>query len=120
MRTGVLFTLLILSTQALAGCFGDDEVESEAVVETPLDGLFSSTTWYHYPGGVNASNSSIGYANLTGNSTPYPAIGTYYGIGATTFEPTIGVTSTGGIHFSSYGGTGSGTMVYTSMDQGQT
>ena len=42
MRTGVLFTLLILSTQALAGCFGDDEVKEEKVVETPLDGLFTS------------------------------------------------------------------------------
>ncbi|MGY8746259.1 MAG: hypothetical protein ACKVG2_06875, partial [Candidatus Poseidoniales archaeon] len=114
MRMGVLFTLLILSTQAMAGCFGDDEVKEEAVIETPLDGLFSSTSWYHYPGGVNASNDTIGYDNLTGNSTPYPVMGTYYGIGATTFEPTIGVTSTGGIHFSSYGGTGSGTMVYTS------
>ena len=120
MRKGVYFTLLILATQALAGCFGDDEVEDDPVVETPLDGLFSSMTWYHYAGGINASNDSIGYDNLTGNSTPYPAMGTYYGIGDTTFEPTIGVTSTGGIHYSSYGGTGTGTMVYTSMDQGQT
>ena len=33
MRTGVLFTLLILSTQALAGCFGDDEFEKEMIME---------------------------------------------------------------------------------------
>ena len=120
MRIGVVFTLLILSTQVLAGCFGDDEVEEEVVVETPLDGLFSTTSWYHYPGAVNASNDSIGYDNLTGNSTPYPVVGTYYGIGDTTFEPTIGVTSTGGIHYASFGGAGTGSMVYTSMDQGQT
>jgi hypothetical protein len=81
MRAGVFFTLMLLATQALTGCFGEDE---------------------------------------PANNTPFDTKGTYYGIGATTFEPTIGVTSTGGIHFSSYGGTGSGTMVYTSMDQGQT
>lgn len=120
MRAGVLFTLVLLSTQILSGCFGDEPVKEVVEESTPLDGLFSPTTWYHYPGAVNASNDTIGYANLTGNSTPYPTIGTYYGIGDTTFEPTIGVTSTGGIHFSSFGGAGSGTMVYTSMDQGQT
>ena len=126
MRTGVIFTILLLATQALAGCFGDEDVKEEVIVATPLDGLFSTTTWYHYAGSVNnstainASGAVIGYEHLVGNSTPFPAIGTYYGIGDTTFEPTIGVTSTGGIHFSSFGGSGTGTMVYTSMDQGQT
>jgi len=44
MRIGVVFTLLILSTQVLAGCFGDEDVEEEVVVETPLDGLFTTTS----------------------------------------------------------------------------
>ncbi|MEJ6530047.1 MAG: hypothetical protein QNL81_00540, partial [Euryarchaeota archaeon] len=115
----VLFTLLMISA-TLSGCFGNEEVEEVVEIDNPLDGLFTSTSWYHYPGAVNASNDTIGYDNLTGNSTPYPASGTYYGIGDTTFEPTIGVTSTGGIHYASFGGAGRGSMVYTSMDQGQT
>ena len=115
----ILFALLMMSA-TLSGCFGNDEVEQVVEITTPLDGLFTSTSWYHYSGAVNASNDTIGYDNLTGNSTPYPVSGTYYGIGDTTFEPTIGVTSTGGIHYASFGGAGRGSMVYTSMDQGQT
>ena len=120
MRVGVLLILFILATQALSGCFGNDEPTPEPVDDSPFYFNIGETTWYHYPGAINAKNASLGYENLTGNSTPYITVGTYYGIGTTTFEPTIGITSTGGIHFSSYGGTGSGTMVYTSMDQGQT
>lgn len=120
MRAGVFFTLMLLATQALTGCFGEDE--PPPAIEDPGPFWFDvgATTWYHFAGGINATNDSSGWDNLTGNNTPFDTKGTYYGIGATTFEPTIGVTSTGGIHFSSYGGTGSGTMVYTSMDQGQT
>ena len=120
MRAGVTLTLLILLTQALSGCFGDDEPIAMVEDDSPFYFNIQDTTWYHYAGAIDATNTSLGFENLTGNSTPYNTVGTYFGIGATTFEPTIGVTSTGGIHFSSYGGTGSGTMVYTSMDQGQT
>ena len=120
MQLRALFLSLMVMTLSLSGCFGEEDITEVVQEPTPFDSLPSTTTWYHYPGGVNATNASIGFDNLTGNSTPYPALGTYYGIGDTTFEPTIGVTSTGGIHFSSFGGAGSGTMVYTSMDQGQT
>ena len=120
MRAGVALTLFIVLTQALSGCFGDDEPIAVVEDDSPFYFNIGDTTWYHYAGAIDATNASLGFDNLTGNSTPFNTVGTYYGIGATTFEPTIGVTSTGGIHFSSYGGTGSGTMVYTSMDQGQT
>ena len=120
MQARALFLSLMVVTLSLSGCFGEDEASVSAQEPTPFDSLPSTTTWYHYPGGINATNASIGFENLTGNSTPFPALGTYYGIGDTTFEPTIGVTSTGGIHYSSFGGAGSGTMVYSSMDQGQT
>ena len=120
MQVRAFFLSLMVVTLSLSGCFGEDEVKESVRVTTPFDLLPSTTTWYHYSGGVNATNASIGFDNLTGNSTPYPALGTYYGIGDTTFEPTIGITSTGGIHYASFGGAGSGTMVYTSMDQGQT
>lgn len=48
------------------------------------------------------------------------ATGTYYSIGASTFEPTIGSTSTGGLFMTSYDGLGSGTLIRRSMDRGQT
>lgn len=47
-------------------------------------------------------------------------VGTYYSIGASTFEPTIGITSDGGIFMTSYAGLGAGTNIRRSMDQGQT
>ncbi len=47
------------------------------------------------------------------------ATGTYYETGWSTFEPTIGSTSTGGIFTNSYAGLGSGALVLRSMDQGQ-
>ena len=119
MRTNALLMLILLTGQILSGCFGGEEPEEKVEEFNPLKDLLTNTTWYHYAGGLDANNKSIGFDNLTGNNTPYAAIGTYFGIGDTTFEPTIGVTSTGGIHFSSYGGSGSGTMVYTSLDQGQ-
>lgn len=45
--------------------------------------------------------------------------GTYYHIGTSTFEPTIGATSTGGIFMTHYRGLGSGAEIRRSMDQGQ-
>jgi len=42
-----------------------------------------------------------------------------YGIGTTTFEPTIRVTSNGYLFMTNYGGTGRGTHIIRSMDQGQ-
>jgi hypothetical protein len=120
MLRGVILTLLLLLSAPLSGCFGDEETMDLPPSLNPFDFVYTNTTWYHYAGGINADNASLGWNNLSGNNTPFPALATYYGIGATTFEPTIGVTSRGGIHFSSYGGTGSGSMTYTSMDQGQT
>jgi hypothetical protein len=48
------------------------------------------------------------------------ATGTYYSIGDSTFEPTVGSTSTGGLFMTSYAGLGSGALILRSMDDGQT
>ncbi len=48
------------------------------------------------------------------------ATGTYYHIGTSTFEPTIGTTSTGGIFMTHFRGTGAGAEIRRSLDQGQT
>jgi hypothetical protein len=103
---------------SLAGCFGDEEVE--IIVETsPFDfeREIPSTTWYHYSGGINALNTSaVSDANITANFTEsnYPiwTNGSYYGIGMSTFEPTIGITSADNLYMSSWGnGVGGATAV---------
>jgi hypothetical protein len=48
------------------------------------------------------------------------ATGTYYSIGSSTFEPTIGATSTGGLFMTHFRGTGAGTAIRRSLDHGQT
>lgn len=40
---------------------------------------------------------------LVGNNIPYFSQGTYYATGYSTFEPTMGITSTDNIYFTSYG-----------------
>ncbi len=57
----------------------------------------------------------VAFINRLANAT-----GAYYSIGASTFEPTIGVTSTGGIFMTHFQGLGSGTHIRRSMDNGQT
>ena len=45
---------------------------------------------------------------------------TYYGTGFDTFEPTLGITSSGAIFFTNYNGLGDGTHIIGSTDMGQT
>ena len=109
----------------------------EPAVEEPVDGAFEFgrdvpiTTWFHYPGttserwAVDATDPiAISNANITadfsGNSTPFFTSATYYGTGFDTFEPTIGVTSSGAIFFTSWNGLGDGTHIIRSIDKGQT
>ena len=69
-----------------------------------------STTFYHFANAtpVNDTYNGIDISSLLiGNNTPIFTEGTYYGIGTTTFEPTIGVTKEGNLYMTSWG-TGSG------------
>ena len=101
-------------------------VPDDDAVRSPFSFEFSNLTSYHFPGSpssteaIDATTATDLWVNLTGNNTPISAEATYYGIGHTTFEPTIGVTSDGTIVFTNYGGTGTGTQIIRSMDQGQT
>ena len=82
----------IMATSTLAGCFGDEE-ETEIIVEKGVfDFEISNRTWYHFPGGIDAIGNS---SNLSGNNVPFYSTSSYYGIGMSTFEPTMGITSTG-------------------------
>lgn len=95
----------IMATSALAGCFGEEE-ETVVIVESEFFNFeISNQTWYHYPGGINAMNNT---SALGGQNTPFETSGTYYSIGMTTFEPTMGITSTGNLYISSYGNGPSG------------
>ena len=124
----LLSALLVLTIIAplFSGCFGSEE-ETKEIIE---DGPFSFSqplpmeTFYHFAGGINALNQSAVdaaniTANLTGNNTPFYANGTYFGIGFTTFEPTLGITSTGSMFFTNYRGTGDGTHIIKGTNYGQ-
>jgi len=124
----LLSALLVLAviTPLFSGCFGSEE-EVKEIIE---DGPFSFAqplpieTFYHFAGGIDALNQSAVdaaniTANLTGNNTPFYANGTYFGIGFTTFEPTLGITSTGSMFFTNYRGTGDGTHIIKGTNYGQ-
>ena len=110
MQTKMALLLSILFCMApLSGCFGSEKV-SEVVEDSPFDfeQEIPSTTWYHYAGGIDALNSSAVSganitANLTGNNLPFWTNGSYYGIGMTTFEPTMGITSNDNLYITSWG-----------------
>ncbi|HJM55227.1 MAG TPA: hypothetical protein QGI72_03160 [Poseidonia sp.] len=111
--TAVFFTLL-MATCSLSGCFGSEEkpevIQSETVWTFEKDPL----TWYHLPGGVDA----WGYENMTfeGRNIPHSATGTYYGVGMSTFEPTMGITQTDTIVMSSYGNGPGGSTAIVACD----
>ncbi len=119
----VIAMLILASTTGTFNELFNDEEDDEPPIkeEGPFDfnETIPITTFYHYENAVNALdfNETV---NLTGDNTPFWTQGTYYGIGTTTFEPTIGVTSTGSLFMTNYGGTGRGTHIIRSQDQGQT
>ncbi|MDA0878118.1 MAG: sialidase family protein [archaeon] len=129
MRTSGLrsaaLALLVLSA-TLSGCFGsDDDGIDVGKAVNPFTFEVPALTFYHLPGNLtqNATDAVADASTwewLVGNNTPFPATGTYHPIGFTTFEPTIGVTSEGTILITNYGGTGSGTHIIRSQDQGLT
>ncbi|MAE39266.1 MAG: hypothetical protein CL969_06585 [Euryarchaeota archaeon] len=110
MRIGmtILLSLLMLMT-SFSGCFGSKE-EAPTIDDSPFnfDQEIPSTTWYHYAGGVDALNASAVAdanitANLTGSNLPFWTNGSYYGVGVSTFEPTMGITSSDNLYMTSWG-----------------
>jgi len=133
MRSNALMMVSVILCSSLTGCFA-----SESTIDITEDNIFSFsegeipiTTWYHFAGSVNRPwtidatnsfevNSANLIFNLSGFNVPYYTSGTYYGTGWDTFEPTIGITSSGAIFFTNYNGLGDGTHIIRSRDQGQT
>ncbi len=109
-RFGFAFSLTLLMISAsLSGCLGSDE-ETIQTEKSPFDfgQPIANTTWYHYSGGIDALNESAVLTanitvNLTGDNTPFWTSSSYYGIGLSTFEPTIGITSDDNLYMTSWG-----------------
>ena len=92
----------------LGGCFGKEEVvvEEKGLFEELCPDGIANNTWYHYSNATDATKVSHifnGTSVLVGNNVPACAVGTYYGIGMTTFEPTIGVTTADNLYMTSWG-----------------
>ena len=110
MQTKMALLLSLLFCMApLTGCFGNEK-QPQIFEDSPFDfeQEIPSTTWYHYAGGIDALNSSAVSGanitvNLTGNNLPFWTNGSYYGIGMTTFEPTMGITSNDNLYITSWG-----------------
>ena len=111
MRAAALSIVSLLIMASLGGCFGEEKEVTEEIdlfgsLCADNGGSISNTTWYHYGNGTDATKVSDlfnGTSVLVGDNAPVCAIGTYYGIGMTTFEPTIGVTSLDNLYMTSWG-----------------
>ena len=107
-RAVVWLLVLMMFSAPLSGCFGEEEIEEfeENVFELLcLDGI-ANNTWYHYSNATDAtkvSDTFNGTSVLVGDNIPACAFGTYYGIGMTTFEPTVGATTADNLYMTSWG-----------------
>ncbi len=125
MRQRELFALAMLMAMllpAMTGCLWDKDKPAAPPLPSPFDfdEPIANTTWYHFGNWTDALDFSVSELNLSVNATPIWSLGTYFGIGATTFEPTIGVNSAGTLFVTNWGGLGRGTHVIRSQDQGLT
>ena len=115
--------ILLMLAPMISGCFAGNTVE-EIKESSPFDNLcpdgIANNTWYHYPGAVNALSAAHiinGTSILQGENVPMCTKGTYYGIGFSTFEPTIGITSADNLYMTSWGnGPGGSTAIIRCTD----
>lgn len=107
MRVAPLSIVSLMFLASVSGCFGEDNevIEEQGLFDTLCSeqgGSISNTTWYHFANATDATlNPEAG--NLTDGNAPVCAIGTYYGMGFSTFEPTIGITSQDNLYMTSWG-----------------
>ncbi len=116
----VIVVILLLGVH-FSGILQPDDEEKIVVPEPSIfdfEAGTPATTYYHYDGGMDATKAND-TLDLVDNNIPLRAHGSYYGIGTTTFEPTIGVTSTGSLFMTNHNGLGVGTHIIRSQDKGQ-
>ena len=99
---------------SLAGCFGEEEADPVVAEKTVWDFERPELTWYHFEDAVDAwGNNDFTFDD---RNMPFIATGTYYGIGMSTFEPTMGITQTDTMVMSSYGNGPGGSTAVVSCD----
>ena len=106
MKFAYAVSMLFILT-SLTGCFGQSKpLSAGEELHDYWDIETNNLTWYHFPGGIDVfGNQSI---EFSGRNIPMSAQGTYYGIGMSTFEPTMGITSDGNLYMTSWGNGPSG------------
>ncbi len=107
--------LLVISSSILYYALSTEEIVNspDEVIEI-WDFPINNHTWYHFPGGIDAvGNESF---EFEGRNIPFQTEGTYYGIGMSTFEPTMGITQTDTMVMSSWGNGPSGSTAIVSCD----
>ena len=109
-----IFLTLLMVSASLAGCFGEEETEEVPEIRTVWDFERPELTWYHFADAVDAWDNNE--FDFNGRNTPFMATGTYYGIGMSTFEPTMGITQTDTMVMSSYGNGPGGSTAVISCD----
>lgn len=108
MRWATTLVILLLFAPFISGCFAKPAPPPQQQ-PSPFSDLpeLGNTTFYHFTNSSDATLAENYIVNATmilnGSNSPIFALGTYYGIGMTTFEPTIGITSAGNIYMSSWG-----------------
>ena len=112
-RRAFLLAALMVSL-SLSGCFGEPEVEAEEIDLGVWTFERPELTWYHFPDAVDAWGNTT--ADFSGRNMPYPAQGTYYSIGMSTFEPTMGITESDTLFMSSYGNGPAGSTAVVACD----
>ena len=112
-QRALLLAALMVSV-SLSGCFGEPDVEAEEVDLGVWTFERPELTWYHFPNAVDAWGNTT--ATFSGRNMPYPAQGTYYGIGMSTFEPTMGITESDTLFMSSYGNGPAGSTAVVACD----
>ena len=110
---GIIF--LLLSSTIVYYLFDSDEiVEMPGSTNVVWDFEKPDLTWYHFADAEDAWGNQE--YNFEGRNIPFEAIGSYYGIGMSTFEPTMGITQNDMMVMSSYGNGPAGSTAVISCD----
>ena len=112
-KRAILLALLMVSV-SLSGCFGESKAAKPESQPTVWDFERPMLTWYHFPDAVNAWGDDT--FEFSGRNAPYLAEGSYYSIGMSTFEPTMGITESDTLFMSSYGNGPSGSTAVVACD----
>ena len=112
-----VIVLLVLSSM-VSGCFTKNDIEDndkKSLISEICPEGYANNTWYHFPNSTDIFSMDESFdlnSILTGENIPVCAKGTYYGIGVSTFEPTIGITSQDNLFMTSWGnGPGGSTAI---------